>query len=283
MKGNYVYVVPPGWTEKTYPDGIVLSSPVYNTGEKCSMTLFPMRASSGNLQNDATLILFETFKGYQLAASPNATPPSMIRGISSQGWEYFIVKKFIKPAGDYAVIMAFTFVAKLGNQLGVIVGSSKDPMVSSCFGELQTDMRNNVWPKFFYSLQFKNWRPQEQEKDIMKRMAGVWVSASATAGDRFAFASNGRFAGAAASQKYFVTSTNELLTETDAFFGDGVYSIRGNQVTLIHDSEKNNPETGFIRVEQESKDDGRTWLDKLYLLRKSVRDGSEYEVNYDKQ
>ena len=102
----------------------------------------------------------------------------------------------------------------------------------------------------------------------MKRMAGVWMSATATAGDRFAFASNGRFAGASASQKYYVTSSNELLTVTDAYFGDGAYSIRGNRVTLIHDNEKNNPETGFIRVEQESKDDGRTWKDKLYLVTK---------------
>jgi hypothetical protein len=117
----------------------------------------------------------------------------------------------------------------------------------------------------------------------MKRMAGVWMSATATAGDRFAFAPNGRFAGASASQKYFVTSSNELLTVTDAYFGDGTYSIKGNQIILIHDNDKSKPEQGFIRLEQESKDDGRTWKDKLYLMRKSVVDGSDYEVNYDKQ
>jgi hypothetical protein len=66
-----------------------------------------------------------------------------------------------------------------------------------------------------------------------------------------------------------------LLTVTDAYFGDGTYSIKGNQIILIHDNDKSKPEQGFIRLEQESKDDGRTWKDKLYLMRKSVVDGSD--------
>jgi hypothetical protein len=100
-------------------------------------------------------------------------------------------------------------------------------------------------------------------------------------GDRFVFAPNGDLS--ASAQRYYATSSNELLTVTEAYFGDGAYSIHGNQITLIKDSDKSKPEPGLFRVEQESKDGGRTWKDKLYLMRKSVVDGSDYEVNYDKK
>ncbi len=279
-QGNYVYVVPPGWTPKQYPDGgVVITSPVYNTGERCTISVLAMRPATSDLQTAANAIFSELFsKDYRLVTT--YTSPSMIRGVSPQGWEYLIIKQGITPlAGNFSDVFAFVFVAKLGNQIAPIVGISKDPLVSNCFGLNLKD----VWPKFFYSLQFKNWSPQKQEKEIMKRMTGVWMSATATAGDRFVFAPNGRFAGASASQKYYATSSNELLTVTDAYFGDGAYSIKGNQIILIHDSDKSKPEQGFMRLAQESQDGGRTWKDKLYLLRKSAVDGSEYEVNYDKQ
>jgi hypothetical protein len=277
---NYTFAAPQGWAAQKFTDGgIILSSPVYTGGEKCSMTLLPMRASSGNLQNDATAILFESFKGFQPAQSPEATLPSMIKGISPQGWEYFIVKKFMKPPGNFAVIMTFAFVAKLGNQVAAIVGSSKDPLVSACFGELQT----NVWPKFFYSLQFKNWKPATSENALAKKLPGIWMAATATAGDRFVFASNGRFAGASASQRYYNLSSSQLLTVTDAYFGDGAYRINNNQILLTKDSNKSSPDKGWFRIEQESKDDGRTWKDKLYLLRTSIVDGKEYELCYERQ
>ena len=279
-QGNYVYVVPAGWTPKQYPDGgVVITSPVYGTGEKCTISVLPMRPATSDLQSAANGIFSELFSKDYLSVT-TYTSPSMIRGISPQGWEYFITRQGIKPrAGNFSDVFAFVFVAKLDNQLAVIVGISKDPLVSNCFGLNLKD----VWPQFFYSLQFKNWRSQQQDKEVMKRMAGVWMAATATAGDRLVFAPNGRFAGASAAQQYYATSNNELLTVTDAYFGDGTYSIHGNQIILIKDSDKSKPEPGLFRVEQESKDGGRTWKDKLYLIRKSVVDGSDYEVNYDKQ
>jgi hypothetical protein len=141
---------------------------------------------------------------------------------------------------------------------------------------------NDVWPQFFYSLQFKNWQPGN-ENPILKEIPGVWMAVTATAADRFAFASNGRFAGAAAAQKYVRTSSTEMLRITDAYFGDGSYTIHGNSITLVHDNEKNNPESGRLRIEQESKDGGRTWTQKLYLLRRSSVDGSIYETAYERQ
>ena len=274
-----MYAVPTGWTPQRYSDGgVVITSPVYGTGEKCTISIFPMRPLTSDLPTAATQIFSQLFgKSYHLVTT--YTSPSMIRGISPQGWEYFIMKQGIAPnGGNYSDAFAFVFVAKLGNQFAPIAGISKDPLVSNCFGQ----NLNDVWPKFFYSLQFKNWKSQS-EKEVMKRIAGVWMGGSATAADRFEFAPNGRFAGASAAQKYYATSSNQLLTVTDAYFGDGAYSIQGNQIMLTKDSNKSQPEKGFFRIEQESTDGGRTWNEKLYLLRKSIVDGKDFELGYDRQ
>jgi hypothetical protein len=275
---DYIYNAPQGWITTQYPDGIVLSSPQYNTGERCSLTLWPMRTAGNNLQTDANAIFFDVFKAYQLKSS--STPPSMIKGISPQGWEYFIIKKAIGlSGGDYATLFGFVFVAKLDNRLASISGMSKDPLVSSCFGLNLTD----VWPKFLYSLQFRNWSSKVSQQTMMQKLAGVWMSVTGSSGDRIVFAPNGRYASAAAAQKYVRVSLTEILRITDFSFGDGTYSISNNQILLTTDDNKNNPETGYMRLEQESKNDGRTWTDKLYLLRKSKVDGNEFEVNYDRQ
>jgi hypothetical protein len=273
---NYAYTLPQGWASVVYTDGIVLSAPVSNTGEKCNITLWPMRVSTGNLQNDANNLFADVFKTFQLANS--STSPSMIKGISAQGWEYFIVKRAISMGSNYQTMFGFVFAAKLGNQVAAVSGISKDPLVSSCFGLQLTD----VWPKFFYNLQFKNWS-SSNGSSLLKNITGTWMAVTATSGDRFVFAPNGRYAGASASQKYYSISSTEVLRITDTYFGDGSYSISGNNIVLTADNDKNHPEYGFIRAEEESKDEGRTWTPKLYLLRKSVVDGSEYEVGYEKQ
>jgi hypothetical protein len=56
----------------------------------------------------------------------------------------------------------------------------------------------------------------------------------------------------------------------------------GNAITMIQDDRQNQPERGFIRMEEESKDEGRTWAPILYLLRVSKVDGQDYEVRYQR-
>jgi hypothetical protein len=168
-------------------------------------------------------------------------------------------------------------VAKLDNRIAVISGLSKDPLVSACMGE---NRGTTNWPKFFYSLSFRNWQPGDQTQAMRKLLAGEWIAATATAGDKITFAGNGRFANAAAAQQYHLTP-NELITTTQAYFGNGNYTLRGNAITLAQDD--NRTDHGFFRVEQESKDEGRTWADVLYLMRTSSVDGAEYELRFKKQ
>lgn len=286
--GEYVFTVPPGWTPQQYPDGIVLSAPPSNINERCLIQIWPMRSASGNLFNDANSSFAEIFRTYELryqTSRGSALPPITIHGVSGQGWEYLIVKKGIRhpgfgPGGQpWETFVGFVFVAKLNNRVAVISGMSRDSLVSNCFGELGA----NVWPRFFYSLGFRSWPPTDQVAAMRKKLAGVWTTATATAADQYVFAGNGRYATAAAAQQYYRFSSTELLTTTQAYFGNGAYTLRGNAITLTQDDRKNQPESGFFRVEDESKDEGRSWSEVLYLLRVSNIDGKDYEVRYSKK
>ncbi len=275
--GDYIFTIPSGWTPKEYPDGIVISSPPSNTNEICNITLWPFRITSGDLRVDASNLFREVFKVFALKTG--STRNSVIRGMSPQGWEYFMIKNAVQvPGGNYQMLFGFVFVAKLGNKVAALSGISKDPLVSSCFG---LNLRD-VWPPFFYSLKFKNWNSPLAAGQMMKKMAGTWMMATATAGDRWVFAPNGRYASAAAAQRYAFTST-EALTITDAYFGDGSYSLDGYHIFLTGDNDKSNPKKGWYRLEQESFDNGNTWTDNLYLLRTSNVDGKDFEVCYHRQ
>ncbi|HVS95225.1 MAG TPA: hypothetical protein VHE54_02030, partial [Puia sp.] len=267
----------PGWSPTRYPDGIVLSAPVSNTGERCLLQIWPMRTASGNLAQDAVQSFRQIFSAYTATNSEFATRNSIIRGTSAQGWDYLVIKNAIRITGsNYQVLFGFVFVAGLGNRVAVISGISRDPLVSSCFGLNLTD----VWPNFFYSLHFKDWTPAAGAQTLQQRISGAWIAATATVADKWVFAGNGRYASAAASQRYYSISSGEAVSVTDAYFGDGSWSLDGHAILLTKDNDKANPSKGWIRVEQESYDNGNTWTDKLYLLRTSMVDGKEYEMSY---
>ncbi len=282
---EYVYTPPQGWTTNRYPDGIVLTSPVFNTGERCLISMWPMRPAGADLQNDANVSfqsIFNTYEPRNRTSDGMTMPQILIRGRSGQGWDYLILKRGIGkpngPGGPFETLQGFVLVARLNSNLAVISGISKAPLVSSCFGELVAD----VWPRFFYSLHFKDWPAVDPSATIATKLAGVWTIATATVADQFQFAANGRYGTAAAVQNYSRISNSEVLETTKAFFGNGSYSVNENTISLTPDAGKGQPETGFVRVEEQSQDNGRTWVPLLYLLRTSAVDGKEYEVKYRK-
>ena len=79
--GDYIYQTPAGWTANQYSDGIVLTSPVSETGERCHML---MRQTSGNLLRDADLAYRDIYKTYVLKSqtSSGMIQSSLIRGTS---------------------------------------------------------------------------------------------------------------------------------------------------------------------------------------------------------
>src|SRR5262245_44214836 len=275
---DYVYTAPAGWGAQKLSDAIMISSPPSETNEKCLIYLLPMRPAGNNLLQDA----YNAFRDVWLhnfvlrnqTPAGFAFPESVVHGYSGQGWEYVIVRKGIAPPNSQEGRLGFVMVAKLDTRLAVISGVSKDPLVSACMGE---NRGTTNWPKLFYSLGFRNWQAGDQTAAMRKLLAGEWMAATATAGDKITFAGNGRFANAAAAQQYHLT-TNELITTTQAYFGNGTYTLRGNAITLTQDDKRT--DHGFFRVEQESKDQGRTWADVLYLMRTSTVNGEQYELKY---
>ena len=277
---DYIFTTPPGWTATQYSDAIVLMSPASVTNEKCVVTLFPMRTPSTNLLADAYAAFQDVFKNFRLTNQTvrnTPMPQSVVRGTSGQGWDYVAIRKGVAPPNSPESRVGLVFVARLNNRLAVISGVSRDPLISTCFGELV----GNAWPRFFYSLSFKGWTPTDQSVAMRKKMAGTWTAATGSAADQFTFAANGRYGGASAEQHYNVAG-NDVVRTTNAFFGNGAYTLKGNTITL-KDDRKSSPDTGYIRVEDESKDDGRTWAEILYLLRVSAIDGKDYEVRYEKK
>lgn len=281
--GDYVYQTPAGWNANQYSDGIVLTSPVSETGERCLISMWPMRPTSGNLLRDADLAFRDIYKTYVLKSqtSSGMIQSSLIRGTSGQGWDYVMIKRGIaKPGGQYETLLGFVLAAKLDSRVAIVSGISKEPLISACMGELRSA---TVWPKFLYSLGFKSWIPADQTAALRRKLAGTWTAATATAADQFTFAGNGRYASAAAAQQYRLLSSSELLTTTQAYFGNGSYTLKGSALTLLQDDKKSQPENAFFRIEEESKDDGRSWVESLYLLRTSAIDGQPYELRYTKR
>ena len=277
---DYIFTPPAGWGAQRLSDAIMISSPLSATNEKCLIYLLPMRPASANLLDDASNAFRDAWlRNFVLR---NQTPAgfafteSIVHGMSGQGWEYVIIKRGIAPPNSQESRLGFVMVAKLDNRIAVISGLSKDPLVSACMGE---NRGTTNWPKFFYSLSFRNWQPGDQTQTMRKLLAGEWIAATATAGDMITFAGNGRFANAAAAQQYHLTA-NELITTTQAYFGNGSYTLRGNSITLAQDD--NRTDRGFFRVEQESKDGGRTWADVFYLMRTSAVNGEDYELRFQR-
>ena len=258
---SYVYVTPPTWTQQQMPDRIVLRSPIYSNGEACQLTLLPWRSSAQPLDNEAISAFRAIFQTDPLSTYPSP-PPTMARGTSPQGWQYFTIRKLVGgQEGEARTRGAILLVARVDGQLATIVGTSKDFMVSNCFGLLHGDL----WPAFFYTLQFKNASTSGHEHaTLQQRLAGSWITATGTVGLAYTFQANGRYASTGATQYRSRVSDTTVLQTTTGFFGDGAYSFDGNMLVLKGDNNKRS--SFFFRLEQVSKDGGRSWNDQLCLL-----------------
>ena len=255
---NYAFDIPQGWRQTESRNRIVLLSPMYQGGEQCQLTMEPMHSASQPLPNEAVAFYRQAFRIEPLAQYAYAWP-KLYRGISPQGWEYFMIRKSIGGSdGDVGTIV---FLAQAGGQIATIVGVSKRPLVSNCFGELVRDQ----WPAFYYSLQFKNAQPSgDEQAAIQKRLAGEWITATASVGLHYSFDGNGRYDDTGAARHVTRVSPLEVVVTTNAYFGNGSYTFEGN--TIVFKSDDGKRTVNYFRLQQESADGGRTWSDGFCLL-----------------
>ena len=271
--GEYGFTAPPGWPKQEASGRMVLTSQPYSNGERCQITMLPLRASSRPLADDAIATFRDLFRANPLETYPTP-PPRLSAGMAPGGWEYFQIHKLIGgQEGTGKGTGAVLLLAKLGGQVATIAGTSKDFLVSNCFGELVRDM----WPPFFYSLQFQSAHPPADEETLLRRqLAGDWTMATGTVGLGYTFAVNGRFASVGSHRVVTAVSSTELLSTTTTFFGDGAYTFQGNQITLTRDGQA--PKTYYFRVQKSSRDAGNTWQDQMCML----EPGASGEVCYRK-
>lgn len=272
---EYIFQPPDQWTRQQARGRMVLVSPTYANGERCQISMLPLQAAPSRPLGDFAVASFrEIFKADPLTSYPSP-PPKLVSGISPGGWEFFTIRKLVGgQEGDGKGIGTILLAAKVGNQVAMVVGVSKDFIVSNCFGELVRD----VWPSFFYSLQFQNARATaEQEAAIRQKLAGSWIMATGSVGGKYTFRADGRYEGTAAARHVNAISNTEVLETTNAFFGDGSYSLNGN--TMVLSGDDHTRRSFFFRVQTVSKDSGRTWADELCML----DPGASGEVCYRKQ
>lgn len=84
--GSYAFALPIDWTPTKYPDGgVIYASPLVPNGERCQITFFPMRTTSGNLVDDAAGVYRWLFKVDPFTGYP-APPTTLTYGFSPHGW-----------------------------------------------------------------------------------------------------------------------------------------------------------------------------------------------------
>ncbi len=247
---RYVYTPPPGWVRQNAQDGIVLA-PAQFTGERCQIQMFAPRRVSGSLADLALGAFRSTFSDDPLQSYPSPAK-WLVRGTSPEGWEYFEIKKLVGgQEGDGRGFGTILLLVRLDDTVVTILGTSKDFMVSNCFGELQT----NVWPAFFYSLHFKGVRPSSAAQDaVRQQLAGTWILATANVGLSYVFRSDGRYA----------TSNRADYLTTSKYFGNGMYSLEDNKIVLVGDDHSRTVQS--FRLQQVSHNGGRSWEDQLCMM-----------------
>ena len=261
--GDYVYAAPEGWTVMPQGASTWIVSPASETGERCTISLWPMVRPGGDVLNDAATAWGPTFKEFTV---PPGVTTQLIHGVSAQGWEYAIVHRdMAAPGSPDATLTGFVMMARLGNREAMISWLSKAQLYSTCV-QYYTGLPK-VWPRFFATLGFRGWTPPAGS-GLAQRVVGSWESFGSSTGGgavlQYAFTPAGRYAFIGVGQRYMALSRFEAAVWTSSTFGDGSYTVRGNELTLT--SDRGERETYIIRLEQESKD-GRTWTEKLYMMK----------------
>lgn len=281
--GDYLYTAPDGWTRTPAGNGLWIASPPSDAGERCTIGLWPMAPASNDLFADAQQAWGRIFQGFVLRPEDPLNRTVLVRGVAPQGWEYAVLRRgILSPANPDAQLGGSIMVARLGDRVAVVSFLSKDPRLSACY-MYGYAFHPVVWPRFFANLHFRNWAPTSPT-GLALRIQGSWESFGTSTGGgaalQYAFTPAGRYAFFGVGQRYMALSRFEAAVWTSTTFGDGSYTIRGNELTLRPD--RGDPDVYFIRLEQVSEDGGRTWTEKLFMMqptRSVTLDGSSIRDN----
>lgn len=273
----YRYTAPERWYRQPV-NGYTLLTQTQNAQSGCTISLLPPQVSSGDLEKDAKSLFVQLYPGRWKYRYTNPEKQyEIMKGFTDQGLPYCRFKAPMqkqRPDGYYYDYEdGDVLVITTRKQVAVII-SRHNRGEMTCF----CDHQYEYWPRFFNSLTIKGTSTTSNDANIANRLIGSWQSMGGSALVQYIFAANGhyQFIGAYSTTSRIDRYTIEL--KTSGFKGDGKYSISGSRLTTIKDGSK--AEAMPFRLEQINFG-GTGWTDRLYL--RSLFDGKEYEVSYDKQ
>lgn len=280
--GDYSFAIPAGWTTQPAGNGLWIASPQFG-GERCTIGVWPMVASSGNFVTDANAAWARVFTGLQIRPDDPLNKTVVTRGVSPQGWEYITLRRpIVSPSDPQSSLGGTVMVANLGNRIAVLSFFSGDPARSACY-QYGYSFRPEVWPRFFASLRFRGWTPPAST-ELAKQVQGSWQAIGTSTGGgailQYAFTPAGRYAFTGVGQRYMALSQFTAAVWTSSTFGDGSYVVQGNELVLRPD--KGDVDRYFFTLEQVSEDAGRTWTEKLFMMqptRVTTIDGATVKDN----
>ena len=273
---GYEYISPAGWTSRKMADHIRLESP----GGSCLILIFPPQRSSGDLERDAVSVLTTMYPGWQFQKS-GEQQFTLSKGLLPGGQEFAMLEAGMKkPNADGTRYDGFedgvALVVRNGSEIVIVAARHNASLLahSDC-------LKYDRWRRFFNSFTVKNAPPVRTVEDPSpNRIIGRWVMSESGATGEYLFAANGNYAFAGAlGSTYKTTDQNYeyLHIKTNAFAGDGAFTIVGNELTLKRRGGA--AEKARIRFEKVNHG-GTAWKDRIYLLKRDLV--GETEVGYER-
>jgi hypothetical protein len=261
---DYSFTTPAGWSRSDSAGKIVLSK-----GGENKIEFLPLTESSGNLERDAQVILWQVFKGFDAWASNGFENDygTYEKGRTVQGLEYFRVYRYVKKIGEESAFSqsrfdAILLLVKLGGKVAVIAG--RQPFQSN----FARDSTLAAIDLILYDLAFKSVNNSYNPKNDL---LGSWSAAGGSVALAYTFNANGTFHKGGAAQ--FRTS-RDARTDNVTTTSYGVtesYNLSGNVLTQSY---KRTGEVVKYKIRiYQTKYDKDAWQQKLGFLPLENADG----------
>lgn len=214
---DYEFVVPPTWTRQDLENETVLRK---TAGDADYIISFqPFVVSGGNLETDAERLFWQVFDGWQAAPAVNYF--SHEKGITKQGLDYFLIKKFITRHVNGTNLQrdGFILLVQAGDQ--VIVISASQPM---------NDIANLAGEALNFIL-FDFGITGLEPADFQQELLGTWSSASSSVGAVTSYHPDNTFStGGSVTTRTSRDAFTDIIT-TSGFDSEGNYVLNGNVLT----------------------------------------------------
>ena len=273
---DYQFQPPARWYSQKNNNAIFLSA--YQADYGCSLTIYPPQPSTGNLETDARNIYNQFYGRWQYRYS-GEKKEDVSKGYTLQGLEYCMIEapmQMPRPDGYYFDYEnGQVLVINVGGQIAVIVGRHQRGEMT-CFCKNQYD----YWNQFFNSFTVNNVSSQQSNEDAAKRIVGSWQIINSVVA-KYIFASNGHYQFIGAYSTSSLISPTMIEVRTSGFKGDGSYTLNGNKLTTVRESDRKT-ETQQFRFEKVNHG-GTGWKERIYLLTQAEGGGLPNEVCYEKE